>query len=181
MEFSRQKYWSGLPFPSPGDLPNLGIEPRSLALQTDSLPSELWGKPLKSPWDKYCVALLVCGHAQSCPALCDSKDCSPPGSSVHGIFQARRLEWGAISFSRGSYRPGVKPASLASPALAGEFFTPRATSIITETPIFSPSPQLLWSPGSATVEFVFPFSYMKWPGYWMNSLDLSYQNLEGLV
>ena len=40
MEFSRQEYWSGLPFPSPGDLPNPGIEPRSAALQADSLPSE---------------------------------------------------------------------------------------------------------------------------------------------
>ena len=40
MEFSRQKYWSGLLFPSPGDLPNPGVEPRSLALQADSLPSE---------------------------------------------------------------------------------------------------------------------------------------------
>ena len=39
--FSRQGYWSGLPFPSPGDLPNPGIEPRSPALQADSLPSEL--------------------------------------------------------------------------------------------------------------------------------------------
>ena len=38
--FSRKEYWSGLPFPSPGDLPNPGIEPRSLALQADSLPSE---------------------------------------------------------------------------------------------------------------------------------------------
>ena len=37
--FSRQEYWSGLPFPSPGDLPNPGIEPRSPALQADSLPS----------------------------------------------------------------------------------------------------------------------------------------------
>ena len=35
--------------------------------------------------------------AQSCPTLCDSMDCSPPGSSVHGIFQARVLEWGAIA------------------------------------------------------------------------------------
>ena len=40
MEFSRQEYWSGLPFPSPGDLPNPGIEPRSPALQTDALLSE---------------------------------------------------------------------------------------------------------------------------------------------
>ena len=40
MEFSRQEYWSGLPFPSPGDLPNPRIEPGSPALQTDALPSE---------------------------------------------------------------------------------------------------------------------------------------------
>ena len=40
MEFSRQEYWSGLPFPSPGDLPDPGIEPGSPALQADSLPSE---------------------------------------------------------------------------------------------------------------------------------------------
>ena len=46
MEFSRQEYWSGLPFPSPGDPPDPGIEPRSLALQADSLPSELPVKPI---------------------------------------------------------------------------------------------------------------------------------------
>ena len=44
-EFSRQEYWSGLPFPSPGDLPDSGIEPRSPALQADSLPSEPLGMP----------------------------------------------------------------------------------------------------------------------------------------
>ena len=37
--------------------------------------------------------------AQSCPILSDPMDCSPPGSSIHGIFQARVLEWGAIAFS----------------------------------------------------------------------------------
>jgi len=42
--------------------------------------------------------------AQSCPTLCDPVDCSPPGSSVHGIFQARILQWVAISFSRGIFR-----------------------------------------------------------------------------
>ena len=45
MEFSKQEYWSGLPFPSPGDLSNPGIEPRSPVLQADTLPSELPGKP----------------------------------------------------------------------------------------------------------------------------------------
>ena len=43
--FSRQEYWSGLPFPSPGDLPDPGIEPRSPALQADALTSEPSGKP----------------------------------------------------------------------------------------------------------------------------------------
>ena len=45
MEFSRQEYWSGLSFPSPEDLPNPGIEPRSPALLADALPSEPPGKP----------------------------------------------------------------------------------------------------------------------------------------
>ncbi|XDB48069.1 hypothetical protein AB1E18_001653 [Capra hircus] len=45
MRFSRQGYWSGLPLPSPGDLPNPGIEPRSPALQANSLPTGLQGKP----------------------------------------------------------------------------------------------------------------------------------------
>ena len=43
--------------------------------------------------------------AQSCPTLCDPLDCSSPGSSVHGISQARILEWVAIPYSRGSSRP----------------------------------------------------------------------------
>ena len=64
---------------------------------------------------------------QSCPTLCDPMDCSPPGSSVHGILQARILEWVAMPFSRGSPHPGIKPVSLISPALAGEFFTISAT------------------------------------------------------
>jgi len=49
MGISRQEYWSGLPFPSPGDLPDLGIKPGSPPLQADSLPAELQGKPLGSP------------------------------------------------------------------------------------------------------------------------------------
>ena len=45
MEFSRQEYWSGLPFPSPGDLPNLGMKPGSAALRADTLLSEPPGNP----------------------------------------------------------------------------------------------------------------------------------------
>ena len=58
--------------------------------------------------------------AQSHLTLCNPMDCSPPESSVHGISQARRLEWVAISFSRGSPDPRIEPGS---PGLAGGFFT----------------------------------------------------------
>ena len=47
MEFSRQEYWSGLPFPSPGDLPHPGVELASPAMQTDSLPLSHQGSPLR--------------------------------------------------------------------------------------------------------------------------------------
>ena len=47
MGFSWQEYWSGLPFPSPGDLPGLGIKPRSPTLQADALTTEPPGKPQK--------------------------------------------------------------------------------------------------------------------------------------
>ena len=61
-------------------------------------------------------------------------DCSPPGSFVHGILQARILEWVAMSFSRDLPDPGIKPVSLASPALAGGFFTTSATWEVIELP-----------------------------------------------
>ena len=47
LEFSRPEYWSGYPFPYSGDLPNPGVEPRSPALQVDSVPAEPSGKPSK--------------------------------------------------------------------------------------------------------------------------------------
>ena len=60
-------------------------------------------------------------HAQLCLTLCDRMDCSLPDSSHCGIFQARILEWSAISYSRDLSNTGIKPMS---PALAGGFFTP---------------------------------------------------------
>ena len=80
---------SGLPFPSPGDLPDPGIEPRSPARQADSLPSEVQVKVV-----------------QLSPTLCD-----PMGYTLHGILQARILEWVAFPFSRGSFQPRIEPRS----------------------------------------------------------------------
>ena len=63
--------------------------------------------------------------AQSCPTLCDSMDCSPPGSSVRGILQARILEWAAIPPPGGLPDPAIKPRS---PAL-------QADSLLSEPPL----------------------------------------------
>ena len=64
------------------------------------------------------VDMLV---AQSCPALCDPMDCSPPGSSVHGISQARILEWAAMPSSGDLPNLGIKPGS---PALQADSVPP---------------------------------------------------------
>ena len=70
MEFFRPKYWCGYPFPSPGDLPNPGIEPRSPILQAGSLPAEPQGKPKNTG-----VASL---------------------SLLQGIFLTQELNWGLL-------------------------------------------------------------------------------------
>ena len=104
--FSRQEHWSGLPSPSPKHTMvllshlsrvRLCTTPETAAHQAPRslvfFRQEHWsGLPFPSP---------VCESevAQLCPTLRDPMDCSLPGSSVHGIFLARVLEWGAIAFS----------------------------------------------------------------------------------
>ena len=61
---------------------------------------------------------------QSCPTVCDSSDCSPPGFSVHGALQARMLEWVAKPFSRESSRPRVRTSVSCSSCIVSRFFTP---------------------------------------------------------
>ena len=88
--------------------------------------------------EKIIVVFAICVHSlkvcecvypksfQWCPALCDLMDCSSPGSSVHGILQARRLEWVAMPSSRGSSRPRDQTQSFMSSALADGLFTTTA-------------------------------------------------------
>ena len=63
---------------------------------------------------------IICAQSLSCVLLCDHMDCSPPGSSVHGILQARILEWVAMPSSRGSSQPGDRTQFS---CIAGGFFT----------------------------------------------------------
>ena len=71
-----------------------------------------------------CVCML---SRFSCIRLWDTMDCSRPGSSVHGILQARILEWLSCPPPGDSPHPGTQPESLTSPALAGRIFTTSAT------------------------------------------------------
>ena len=75
------------------------------------------------PWNQG----LMYVYAQSCPILWDPTDYRLPGSSVHGIFQARILEWVTISSSRDLSKPGIEAISLESPTLMGIYFTTCAT------------------------------------------------------
>ena len=111
--------------------------------------------PLRSPhstaffvlYNRFSLVIYFINlHAQSHPILCDPMDCSLPGFSAYGIFQARILEWVAISSSRDLPDPGIESATPVSPALAGGFFTtkpPGKTILYTEVYICqSQSPSL---------------------------------------
>ena len=73
-------------------------------------------------------------------------DSSPPGSSVHGILQARILEWVTIPPPGDLHDPGIEHSSLRSPALAGRFFT-TSTTVTREAPVF-------WTPSSSQISEV---------------------------
>ena len=68
-------------------------------------------QPVTKKWALDLRHFLAAKSLQSCPTLSDPMDCSPPGSSVHGIFQARVLEWGAIAFSANTSLPRDKKPS----------------------------------------------------------------------
>ena len=76
---------------------------------------EDWCVILSSSSNNACVCVCVCARFvfQSCPTLCDAMNCSPSGSCVRGIFQAKLLEWVAMPFSRGIFPPqGLNPCLL---------------------------------------------------------------------
>ena len=76
------------------------------------------------------LAPLLCTKLlQWCPTLCDPLECSLSDSTVHGLLQARILEWVATPLSRDLPDPGMEPTNLMSPVLIGEFFTTRATCV----------------------------------------------------
>ena len=154
--FFRQEHWSGLPFPSPMCESEKWKWSRSVVSNSQQpyglQPTRLlrpWDFPGKSTGvGCHCLLLGPCTypnlvnnppfwncrrkknmHAkslQSCPTLGDPVDYSLLGSSVHGIIQARILEWVAMPSPEDLPNPGIEPTSLWSPALAGGCFTTSA-------------------------------------------------------
>ena len=97
------------------------------------------GSSMCTPWQR-CIDPGGSGLVtKSWSALCDPMDYSPTGSFAHGILQARIPKWVAISFSKELPHPGIEPASLVSPALAGRFFT-------IEPQILSFHTRIIWCP-----------------------------------
>ena len=119
--------------------------------------------------------------AQSCPTLCDPMDCSLPGSSVHGSFQARILEWVAISFSRRSSQP--RDWTQVS-RIAGRRFTVclgsniHSSSVYMSMPVsqFIPLPSLtLWYPYLSSLRLCLSFCLTR------SSLPFSYYHIYALI
>ena len=115
MRFSRQEYWGGLPFPPPGYLYDSGIEPASQLNLEPWLAGRFFTTSATCKLQIYNMCVL-------CPTVCDPMDCSLSSSSVHGISQARILEWLAISSSRESswLRDGTHVSC--GSCIAGRFF-----------------------------------------------------------
>ena len=135
MEFSSPEYWSGYPLPSLGDLPNPGLPHcRQILYQLSHK-----GSPRILEWVAYsfsrassrprnqtrisCIAggfftnwaireAHTVGKLQLCPSFCDPMICSLPGSSDHGILQAKLLEWVTMPLPGDHPNPGIQPTSL---------------------------------------------------------------------
>ena len=98
MEFSRPEYWCGQPFPSPGDLPNPGIKPRSPTLQADSLPAEPQGKPRgtevdsKSEGFSSISAILFWARRRERVKACHRKGFRKPAFTMVGLLTPKEAK-----------------------------------------------------------------------------------------
>ena len=126
MGFSRQEYWSGLPFPSPGDLPDPGIEPGSPALQADSLPSEPPGKPIKASEKVLPTTSSISDVVSQLKSLSRVQLFGTPWTVAYqaplSMGSSRQEYWSGLPFSSPGYLPdsGIEPRS---PALEADTLT----------------------------------------------------------
>ena len=135
MELSRQEYWSGLPYPSPGHSPNPGIEPVSPALQADSL----WSEPPGEPNIFIYTHMYIYIYSYICACMCSvasvMSDSLRPRQAPHSMGFSRQKDWRGLSWPPPGDLPdlGIKPAS--SPALQVDSL-PTEPPEITYKPLF---------------------------------------------
>ena len=118
--FPRQESWSGLPWALSGNILDQGMELASLNIYLHWWADSL---PLLPPGKLYSMYEVLV--TQSCPTPCDTMDCSPPVSFVHGILRARIQEWVAISFS-------ISPGDLPDPEIEPRSLALKEDSLLTE-------------------------------------------------
>ena len=128
MEFSRQEYWRGYPFPSPEHLPDPRIKPGSSTFQADSLPPEPPGKPYFIYGSVYLLIPCVCAQLPTCIWLFVARWTVAQQAPLPMEFSKQEY-WSGVTFPPPGNLPDprTEPMSLASPALAGGLFTTSVT------------------------------------------------------
>ena len=152
MEFSRQEYWSGLPFPSPGDLPDSGIKPGYPALHTDALPSELLGKSSTQFTKIYELSVLT-RHSVQFNHSVVSNSLWP-----HGL-QNTRLP--CSSPTPGAYSTSCPSSWWCHPAIS--------SSVVPFSSFLQSFPASVSFPNESAL-------CIKWPKYWSFSFSISPSN-----
>ena len=163
MEFSRQEYWSGLPFPLSGDLPDPGIEPRSPTLQADALTSEPPGGECKlvQPFSS------VLSHVR----LCNTMDCSMPGLLVHHEWELTQTH---VHSPMGAYLNSCPLSRWCNPAIS--------LIVIPSPPAFNISQHqglFKWVSSSHQVTKVLEFQLQHQSFQWIFRTDFLYDGLFG--
>ena len=180
MGFSRQEYQSGLPFPSPGDLPDPGVEPSSPAMQADALPSEPPGKPLQKAHPKS----SNCQH----PKLTLATD--PEGHLAQATPFLRRPPRSSVQFSHSVMSSSLWPHGLQHDRLPCPSIPRASSNSCPSSRWCHPTISILCCP-LPLLPSIFPsirvFSKesvirIRWPKYWSFSFSISLSNeLSGLI
>ena len=174
MGFSRQEYWSGLPFPSPGDLPNPGIEPWSPTLQADALTSEPPGKPMRVYNSHWFTAILK--SSQEITA------CFFLRSQSYFLGRIFPLLFSSVQFSLSVVSDSLRPHRLQHARLPCPTLTPRVYSHSGPLSRVMPSNHLILCLPLLFQPSIFPsikvFSNesvlrIRWPKYWSFSFSFS--------
>ena len=144
MGFSRQEFWSGLPFPSPGSLPDPGIEPRSPTLQADALPSELPGKFIKEE-----AAKSMAGKGEPQLALSSGDQPLAPDLGNRAPGMLRGASWAGEEAGGASLLPALLHLGAARPSRVAcwDFLENSPVPVQTSALEIGRSPETKGSPG----------------------------------